>query len=73
MQNNEKNKTKYNLIRKQALFVILVLLWIVMIVFKNSLPEPYKWLFFAVLVIVTIVALYYINRSFFGLNGKNDE
>ncbi|GBG96267.1 hypothetical protein [Lactococcus termiticola] len=72
MSNKGKNKLKDNLILKQLAFFVLVLLWIAALVFKHQLTGPVKWLLYAGLIILTILGLYYINRSFFGIGEKHD-
>lgn len=66
MPNKEKNKIKGNIWMKQAGFLGLVILWGLIILFKNSLGD-WKWPLFALLVILTIWGLYQINKAFFGL------
>ena len=66
MPNKEKNKIKGNIWMKQAGFLGLVILWGLIILFKNSLGD-WKWLLFGLLVVLTIWGLYQINKAFFGL------
>ncbi|BAV03037.1 hypothetical protein [Lactococcus formosensis] len=66
MPNKEKNKIKGNIWMKQAGFLGLVILWGLIILFKNSLGD-WKWPLFGLLVILTIWGLYQINKAFFGL------
>jgi len=72
MQNKGKNKFKDNVIAKQIAFFVLVLLWILALVFKHQLTGPIKWIIYAALIILTIIGLYFINKSFFGIGEKND-
>ncbi|WP_407513473.1 hypothetical protein [Lactococcus muris] len=51
---------------KQAGFLGLVILWALIIFFKNSLGD-WKWPLFAFLVVLTVWGLYQINKAFFGL------
>ncbi|HAP15910.1 MAG TPA: hypothetical protein DCZ00_07620 [Lactococcus sp.] len=66
MPNKEKNKIKGNIWMKQAGFLGLVILWALIIFFKNSLGD-WKWPLFAFLVVLTVWGLYQINKAFFGL------
>ena len=69
MPNKEKNKAKHNIVLKQAVFLGLAFLWILLIVFKNNLGA-FKWPLFALVLILTIVGLYQINKAFFDINKK---
>jgi protein-S-isoprenylcysteine O-methyltransferase Ste14 len=64
---NEENKFKNNIWMKQIVFLGLAVLWILLVLFKNSLGA-FKWPAFAVLVILTIIGLYQMNKAFFGIN-----
>lgn len=66
MPSKEKNKIKGNIWMKQAGFLGLVILWGLIILFKNSLGD-WKWPLFSLLVVLTIWGLYQINKAFFGL------
>lgn len=66
MPNKEKNKIKGNIWMKQAGFLGLVILWGLIILFKNSLGD-WKWPLLGLLVVLTIWGLYQINKAFFGL------
>lgn len=71
MQNDEKNKSKgLGLMGKQLGFFALVLLWIVAILFKSQLGAA-KWYVYGGLIVLTLVSLYFINKSFFGIGDKN--
>ncbi len=73
MSKDEKNKLKDNLWFKQLGFIGLVLLWILLIIFKNSLTGPLRWGAFILMIAVTIVGLYFINKEFFGIGKDGGE
>lgn len=72
MSKEEKNKFKDNIWLKELAFFGLVLCWGLLIIFKAKLNPTLQMILFLLLVIATILGLYYINRAFLGI-GKDKK
>ncbi|MCL2677279.1 MAG: hypothetical protein FWF42_02160 [Streptococcaceae bacterium] len=74
MPRKEKTKSNAHFLKKQFGFLVLVFVWILLIVFKNQFSVPVRLIIFTIMVILTGISLYFLNKSLFGLDkGENHD
>lgn len=70
MQKDGKNKFKDNVWFRQGMLVFLILIWVLAILFRNQMSIGIRIIVMIVLLAFSIVAVYWINRAFFGIGKK---
>jgi amino acid transporter len=70
---NDTKKSRLKLVRKELGIAGLVILWGIAILLKEELTGIFQMIVFIALVILTILGLYGLNKSFFGANETNNK
>lgn len=70
MQKDEKNKLKDNIWLRQLLLVLIILLWVFAILFKNQMNGTLRIFVLIGLLLFSLLGVYWINRAFFAVGKK---